>query len=105
MRTSRVADSLPCLLQDVTPPDPVVQCMESAPPALLGGHEKLPLELAHFVYGVVGTHRPMPSYVPPTLSMTKAGPLPSNDVLVAALIGTMSPSDSLPTPVHFTLGL
>src|SRR3972149_4654151 len=68
---------LPRLSQDVTPIDPVVQRVEAPPRTLLGGREKLALELSDFVDGVVALHEAMPSPLPPGTSVTKAGPLPS----------------------------
>ena len=51
------ANTLPGLQQDVTPPDPVEQCMEAPTRVALGRDEKLALEFSYFGYGVVGRHR------------------------------------------------
>src|SRR2546428_492617 len=48
------SDSPPCLRQDVTPADPVIQRMEAPPLAALGSHEKSALKFSHFVCGGVG---------------------------------------------------
>src|SRR5712691_101958 len=47
-------DPLPCLCQNVTPADPVIQRMEAPRTASFGGHEKPALELSHFARRVVG---------------------------------------------------
>src|SRR5579884_390746 len=47
----------------------------------------------------------MPSHLPSSGRATKAGPLPSGGVLVAALDGTTSPSDSLSARRRFAFGL
>ena len=47
----------------------------------------------------------MPSRLPSMCGTIKAGPLPSGGVLVPALVGTTSPSDSLPARDRFALGL
>ena len=49
------AHPTPCFQQNVTPPDPVVQRVESSLPIALGRCEEPALELSHFVDGVVGS--------------------------------------------------
>ena len=96
----------PRFFQDVTPEDPIVQRVEAPLRAALGSHVQPALEFSHFAHlGEIGPHRAMPSCLSPRTSATKAGPLPSNGVVVAALIGTTGPSDSLPAPAPFALGL
>src|SRR4051812_15190134 len=48
--------SLPRFLKDVTPPDPVVQRMETPCATPLGRHVKPSLQFSRFVYGGVGSH-------------------------------------------------
>jgi hypothetical protein len=79
--------------------------VETPTPAALGSREKLALEVSYFRLGGVGPHRAMPWHLPPRASATEAGPLPSASVVVARLLGTIGPSDSLPAPAPFTLGL
>jgi hypothetical protein len=97
-------DTLPRLHQDVTPVDPVVQRVKAPLRASLGSDEKPALEFSHFVYGVVG---PFGHALALTsiADATKAGPLPSGGVVVTALPGTTSPSDSLPARHPFAFGL
>jgi len=47
--------ALPCLQQDVTPPDPVIQRMETTLPIALGRDVQPALEFSHFFRGVVGS--------------------------------------------------
>src|SRR6185436_13854491 len=55
--------------------------------------------------GVLGALAAMPLHVPPQLVTVKAGLLPSARVVVSRFIGTVGPSDSLPAPTRFALGL
>src|SRR5688572_11013644 len=55
--------------------------------------------------GWLGPDRTMPSHAAPLAAAVKAGLLPSAPVVVSRFIGTTGPSDSLPAPVCFALGL
>jgi hypothetical protein len=47
--------AIPCLQQNVTPPDPVIQRMESTLLVTLGRDVQPALEFSHFFNGVVGS--------------------------------------------------
>ncbi|MGH9893335.1 MAG: hypothetical protein ACREA0_15360, partial [bacterium] len=86
-------DPIPRLGQDVTPADPIVQRVEASRPATFGGHVQPALELSHFIRRVVGPcgH---------ALALTSGHRHDQSEALslrrlLAAFIGTMSPSDSL----------
>ena len=71
---------------------------------VLGGREEHALEFSCFFNGVVGPLGHALTLTP-TPCATKVGSLPSSGVVAAAVIGTTSPSDSLPARCRFALGL
>jgi hypothetical protein len=99
---SVAAHSLPRLLQDVTPADPVMQRVETPRAAPLGDHVKPALEFSHFVYGGVGPHGHASRLLQRRRDQSRA---PSLHPVVPGFPGTTDPSGSLPAPCAFGICL
>jgi hypothetical protein len=107
-RAAVLPHPLPRFVEDVTPPHPVVQRVEAPCPALLGAPVQRPLELSDSITGLAGGRVGRDQRHAPVLTPERPhdqSRAPSLQRVVAAFLGTTSPSDSLSAPRHFGVAL
>src|SRR5690606_29980146 len=96
-------DSTPRDPHDVLAVDLVVQRMKASLGVCLGRKVEGNLELSNFCFGVVSRRSCIHSLLPPPCPVNEVRVLSSAGLCCPRLLGTMTPSESLPAACHFTL--